>query len=208
MTSWRLDVGCGRRKQPGFIGLDGSRNADCDVIADLGMGLPFRDGVFDEAWMSNVLEHVENPVQVMEELWRVCRDTARLEIRGPHFSSPQLIWGDPTHRRGLSLGTFGYFTGESDWYVTRARFAIASCCLVKGDTSFGDMSRKPWYWLLVLWNKTWEKLINLSPTTISRYERLLSRFIAFQEIRVVLLVEKRGEPKAVDAETRKGSSLS
>ena len=188
--AWKLDLGCGRRKEPGFIGLDSSRGADVDVVGDLGQSLPFSAGIADEVRLSHVFEHVANPVGVLEEVWRVCRQGAHVEIRGPHFSSPNLVWGDPTHRRGLSLATFRCFTDECDWYITKVRFSIESCRLVKGDTSFGAVAAKPWYWPLVLWNKTWERWVNRNLAAISRYERLIARLVAFQEVRVVLVAEK------------------
>jgi SAM-dependent methyltransferase len=190
--SWKLDIGCGKRKQPGHIGLDHSFASDADVVADLGRGLPFRDGVFKRVWLSHVFEHVLEPLPLMEEIWRVSKDGALVEIRGPHFSSPHLVWGDPTHRRGLSLATFVYFASGANWYLTEARFEIRSAFLVKGDTQFAAVKRKIWYWPWVIWNKAWQRLINLSPGMILRYERLLGRFIAFQELRVVLVVRKSG----------------
>lgn len=189
---WKLDIGCGRRKRPGHISLDHSPSSDADVLADLGRGLPFRDGVFEEVWMSHVFEHVAEPVALMEEIWRVCAEGALVEIRGPHFSSPHLVWGDPTHRRGLSLATFVYFAGVSDWYLTKARFEIRKAFLAKGDTEFRDIKLKVWYWPFVVWNKAWQWAVNLSPKMILRHERLLGRFMAFQELRVILEVRKDG----------------
>ena len=126
----------------------------------------------------------------MDEIWRVCQDGARLEIRGPHFSMSSLIWGDPTHKRGLSLSTFKYFDGDC-WYGAQSRFEIKSCILKKGSTSFKELGWKVWYWPFVIPNLIVEKVVNISPTWVSRYERSVSRFIGFQEIQVVLSVNKR-----------------
>ena len=189
-TIWKLDLGCGRRKRPGHIGLDHSARSEADVIADLEGGLPFKSSVFDELWLSHVFEHVAGPVALMEEIWRVCKGGAIVEIRGPHFSSPHLVWGDPTHRRGLSLATFVCFSEGADWYLTKCRFEIRTAYLVKGDTELAVVKRKMWYWPLLWWNKAWQSIINRSPGTILRYERLLSRVVGFQELRVVLEVRK------------------
>lgn len=192
---WKLDIGCGKRKQEGYLGLDWTPTADHDVRADLGHALPFAESTFDEVWMSHVFEHLEYPVHVLDEIWRVAKPNARVEIRGPHFSSPHLVWGDPTHRRGLSLATFLCFTPESNWYVARSRYRITSVHLVKGDTSFREKRWRIWYWPLLLWNKVMEAIINISPASIARYERLLARFLGFQELRVVLsAVKTTGTP--------------
>lgn len=182
----KLDIGCGRRKREGFIGIDIAPGADADVYADPAQTLPFGDDTVSEVWMNHVFEHLENPVRVMDEIWRVCRHGAKVEIRGPHFSSPHLIWGDPTHRRGLSLGTFQYFDGS--WYGAQSRFKIESCALKKSNTKFAGF--KAWYYPFVIPNLLIENVVNISPTWIHRYERSLSRFIAFEEIQVVLSVCK------------------
>ena len=196
MRTWRLDIGCGVRKHAGFVGLDLSTGSMADVVGDPDRGLPFLDGVFEEIWMSHVFEHLADTVGTMGEIWRVTRDQGKVEIRGPHFSSPHLVWGDPTHRRGLSFGAFRCFTPECAWSLSHARFTIESCRLVKGDTDFVDVKSKPWYWPFVLWNKAWNRLINVNPAMISRYERLLARFIAFQEIGVVLRAVKANPSSA------------
>jgi SAM-dependent methyltransferase len=192
LRSWKLDVGCGRRKQPGHIGVDHSPSADADVIADLNHCIPFQNSVFEKVWMSHLFEHVAEPLPLMEEIWRVSKNGAFVEVRGPHFSSPQLIWGDPTHRRGLSLATFTYFTDTSDWCLTTARFEIQAVRLMKGGTEFLPVKGKVWYWPWLIWNKAWEWCINWSPSMVLRYERVLARFIAFEELRVVLRVGKGG----------------
>lgn len=150
MRPWRLDIGCGMRKRPGFVGLDLSSASAADVRCNLEEGLPFLDGTFEEIWMSHVFEHLEDTVGMMGDIWRVMRESGKVEMRGPHFSSPHLVWGDPTHRRGLSLATFRCFTPECGWYVSNARFTIESCRLVKGDTDFVNVKSKPWYWPFVL----------------------------------------------------------
>ena len=51
--------------------------------------LPFKDGIFDVAYTSHVLEHVDNPIKVIQELKRV---TKRLVIiRVPNFSYNKFI---------------------------------------------------------------------------------------------------------------------
>jgi SAM-dependent methyltransferase len=185
----RLDIGSGVRKREGFIGVDVSPGASVDVRGDLEKGLPFKDDTFSEVWMNHVFEHLTDPVAAMEEVWRVCKHGATVEIRGPHFSMPSLVWGDPTHKRGLSLTTFQYFNGSC--HYANARFRIESCKLQKGNTSFQECGWKMWYWPFVVPNFLIEKLINSSTSWVSRYERSVSRFIGFQEIRVVMSPQKQ-----------------
>lgn len=188
MATLKLDIGSGKNKREGFIGIDNSAGASIDVQGDLERGLPFKDNTFSEVWMSHVFEHLSDPVRSMEEIWRVCANGASVEIRGPHFSVPHLVWGDPTHKRPLSLGTFQYFDGTC--HYAKANFRIETCTLKKANTSFSDCGLKVWYWPFVVPNLLIEKIVNSSPAWVSRYERLASRFFAFQEIRVVLRAQK------------------
>lgn len=97
-----LDVGCGSAKWPGAIGLDVSPDTAADIVHDLDVfPYPFADDSFDQVLMQDVIEHVAQPIQVMQELHRICRDGARIHIRTPHFSSV-LAYSDPTHKHVFS----------------------------------------------------------------------------------------------------------
>ena len=97
-----LDVGCGAAKWPGAIGLDVSPDTAADVVHDLDVfPYPIANDSFDQVLMQDVIEHVAQPIQVMEELFRVCRNGARIHIRTPHFSSV-LAYSDPTHKHVFS----------------------------------------------------------------------------------------------------------
>jgi len=132
-----VDVGCGERKHAGSLGLDIAAVKGVDVVADARSGLPFRDCTVDGIYATHVLEHFDDLVGIMAEIWRVCRDGARVYITVPHASSSFMAWRDPTHKRGVLLSTFTYFdrtTSEGalfDYYgdvnfrtvYTRLRFA-------------------------------------------------------------------------------------
>ena len=110
-----LDLGCGRKKWPGSLGVDISSDTDADVVHDLDeFPYPLDDGAFDQVLMQDVLEHVREPIRVMDELHRVCRPGARIHIRTPHFSS-MLAYSDPTHRH--------YFSAEAIRTLAEPRFA-------------------------------------------------------------------------------------
>jgi SAM-dependent methyltransferase len=188
----RLDIGCGKARKDGFVGVDLHPGSDADVLCDIGKGLPFRDGVFSEVHLSHVFEHVEDPVHLMEEIRRVSLPGALVTVRGPHFSSPHLAWGDPTHRRALSMGSFLFF--EGGWYGSDRRFAIRSIRLLRGETEWSSVRGKPWRYPFVPVNRALERIVNRSRSWVNRYERTLSGYIRFPEILVVLEVVK-GSPE-------------
>jgi SAM-dependent methyltransferase len=104
-----LDVGCGRNKHPGAIGLDSNPRTDADVIHDLGVTpYPFPDNEFDEVIGRHVIEHVPDVMAFVSELHRVTKPGGRIKIVTPHYSNPD--WPtDPTHRNHFNSYSFTCF---------------------------------------------------------------------------------------------------
>jgi SAM-dependent methyltransferase len=116
-----LDVGCGSAKTPGAVGLDASPDTDADIVHDLdAFPYPIADASFDQILLQDVIEHVSEPIRVFEELHRIARPRARVQLRTPHYSSV-LAYGDPTHRhyfstlaiRSLAEPRFAHYTDVS-----------------------------------------------------------------------------------------------
>lgn len=55
--------------------------------------------------MSHVIEHVANLVGLMEEVYRVCKSGAVVEIVVPYYTS-RGAFRDPTHVRYITEDTF------------------------------------------------------------------------------------------------------
>jgi SAM-dependent methyltransferase len=108
-----LDIGCGKRKvEPEAFGIDVSADSVADVVWNLDRyPWPLEDNRFARVYMSHIIEHLEDPVRAMEEVWRVARDRADVFIVTPHFSSHN-SYTDPTHKRHLAARSFEYFTGK------------------------------------------------------------------------------------------------
>ncbi len=143
-----LDLGCGRAKTEGAIGIDVNRDSDADIIHDLNdLPYPFLDDTFDRIICSGIIEHVDDVVRVMEELHRVSRPNGVIEIMTPYFSSVD-AWTDPTHKHYFSSRSFDYFTGEFPEYsfYSRARFRKQ-----RVDIQFWSLPRlfniRPQHWL-------------------------------------------------------------
>lgn len=128
-NSRKLHLGCGRNILEGYINLDQANLDGVDVVHDLTLfPYPFSAEQFDEIIMIDVLEHLPNVIQTMEELHRICAPGARVTIRVPYYNS----WDashDPTHEHQFNENTFDFFdprtkTGELRQYYSRARFQI------------------------------------------------------------------------------------
>jgi len=126
---YKIDLGCGARKVKGALGVDNAAIESVDVVADLNGGLPFKDGSIDTVYVYHILEHLDDFLATMNEIWRVCRHGALVYVKVPHAASSFVTWKDPTHRRGLSIATFAYFDstyfdGAAFYYYSKARFRI------------------------------------------------------------------------------------
>jgi SAM-dependent methyltransferase len=67
---WNLYIGGAGRAVAGYVNLDLVPVPGVDVVADAEL-LPFRDGLFTHIECDAVMEHVHNPVRVMDEMKRV-----------------------------------------------------------------------------------------------------------------------------------------
>lgn len=130
-----LDIGCGKRKiEPDAVGIDISPGSAADKVWNLDCyPWPLEDNLFERIHMSHVIEHLEDPMRAMAEVYRVARDGADVFVTTPHFSSHN-SYVDPTHRRHLAAASFEYFTGNGFPTFAGApfRFEIVSVELTFG----------------------------------------------------------------------------
>lgn len=107
-----LDIGCGRDKLPGSVGLDHMPLPGVDVVCDLSERLPFENSEFEVVYSNQVLEHVPNMIGLIEEIHRILVPGGLLVAHVPYFRSS---WAavDPTHVRNFTLGSLDYFVEGS-----------------------------------------------------------------------------------------------
>ncbi len=135
-----LDLGCGRMKKPGRIGIDALDLDGVDVVANIDEGLPFfPDQSVDEIHSTHFLEHVSNIEDVLCEMARVLKPTGKVHAYVPHFSNPH-YYSDYTHKTFFGLYTLDYFSdGESAFsrrvccYSSRVRVKVVSRRLIFGS---------------------------------------------------------------------------
>jgi len=105
----RLDIGCGRNKHEGFIGVDKEPLPGVDVVHDLNeLPWPFPDNSVEEIIAFNVLEHLECPFRAVLEMIRISRPGAVWHIRFPYWEHEN-AWKDPDHKYALTPEFFKRF---------------------------------------------------------------------------------------------------
>ena len=89
-----------------------------DVVADLDdlrrTPLPFEDDSVDELHASHLLEHVRDPLALMQELHRVAKPGATAVFNVPYGTSDD-AFTDPTHARPYFVDSFSYFAQPTYW---------------------------------------------------------------------------------------------
>lgn len=127
--SKKLNVGCGTDFREGWINLDNFDDERIDVRHDLETyPYPFEDGDLDEIMAINVLEHIANPLLVIEELHKITTNNGKIVIRVPYYNSKDM-GTDPTHKNFFSENSFDYFDPSKRHcknrpYYSTARFQI------------------------------------------------------------------------------------
>lgn len=121
-----LDVGCGQDKIHTAIGVDMIKLPEVDVVHDLNsFPWPFADNTFDHVVCKHSLEHLNNFIGVIEEIYRITKPDGIIEILVPHYASDNFNT-DPTHRISFGHRTLDYFclgTSLSKYqYYSGARF--------------------------------------------------------------------------------------
>lgn len=115
---YKLNVGCGRNIIQGWKNLDQVALEGVDIVADIDQcqttSLPLEDESVDEFLLSHVIEHVNNPLPLMQELYRIATPNAVALVRTPYGSSDD-AFEDPTHVRQYFHGSFGYFSQPFYW---------------------------------------------------------------------------------------------
>jgi len=114
-----LNMGSGYNPIKGAVNLDINPACNPDVVHDLEKPLPFPDNAFDKAVGIEVMEHLKNTHEVMQEIRRVLKPEGMLELAVPYHGLIKnilisiLYWGthyNPTgeHLRFYNEQSFRY----------------------------------------------------------------------------------------------------
>jgi len=170
----KLNLGCGKNKKEGYINCDISAEVNPDKIIDLEVKLPFESNSISKIYSRHTFEHIEHFMQLMKELYRICKNNAEIEVIVPYFAHPG-AFQDPTHKRFFTLRTFDYFNSSNSYsYYSNVRFEVIDITLItfvlRPKTSF-----------------IFDKIIN---SNLKIYERFFSKILPAEEIRFKLRVLK------------------
>ena len=172
LTSRRLDLGCGARKLPGYLGIDALPQSSADLVHDLDeCPWPLPDNWFEHIVCCHTLGHLRSVTAALEEMHRVCAPGAIIDIVSPHFSSDNQFT-DPTHQHAFGYRSMDYFCANRDCkfrYSSTATFLLRETRIsfVQAHV-FEHESRKPnpFRWIGLEW-------------AINQVPRFYEHFLAF-----------------------------
>ena len=116
----KVDIGCGDRKPRGFVGVDCVAGPRVDVVADLSKRFPFETGTVDAVRAYDSIEHLPDRLHTMNEIWRICKPGARVEIMVPSTDG-RGAFQDPTHVSFWNINSFFYYAEEFPDYLALCR---------------------------------------------------------------------------------------
>lgn len=128
-----LELGPGCSPMPGAFGVDINEGADRQMAHDLNViPWPLREGHFYVVHAYQILEHLENKIAAMEEIWRVCAHGAVVNITIPRGYCEGFAQNPQHVPPAWNEGSFGHFAIDEQYQVlykdeprfTHARFRL------------------------------------------------------------------------------------
>lgn len=106
-----INLGCGNKKQDGWIGIDIRKFPAVDYVMNVGKEkLPFKDNSVDKIHADHLFEHFypEELFFCIEECWRVLKPKGHILINVPKGDTPG-FYIHPDHKIHFIADTFGFF---------------------------------------------------------------------------------------------------
>ena len=141
----KLNLGCNRNALDGWVNVDIQPLPGVDMVVDLGQRWPWDDGSIHYIRAFDVFEHLPDPINTMNEAWRVLGHGGLLEVLVPSTDG-RGAFQDPTH--------VSYWNRNSFFYYSRKYFASLYPDRIKCDFNFAtfdtsvDENGVIWTWAL------------------------------------------------------------
>ena len=83
----KLNFGCGRDVKKGWDNADGQKGKGVISFNFDKFPYPIKANTYNYIFVNNVLEHLQDPDKVLDELWRISKPGAKIEIWVPHYTN-------------------------------------------------------------------------------------------------------------------------
>ena len=119
----KIDLGCGYNKQPGYIGIDRFETPDANIVCDINEGIPLEDNTVEYVMASHFLEHVDDLMKTMKEIYRVCKHKAIVCIAAPYHNT-SLNMANPYHKQVFNEHTARFFTKAENEFIPEEEYVF------------------------------------------------------------------------------------
>ena len=109
--SKKLNLGCGLKKFKGYHNVDISPIVKPDEVVDLNKEWPWAENTYTHIVAKDVIEHLDDPVHAIKEMYRVSENGAIWEIQVPHWRCDTAL-DDPGHKHLITVGLFNLFNQQ------------------------------------------------------------------------------------------------
>lgn len=182
----KINIGAGDQRQDGYVTVDYDQHSNPDYVVDLEKDpLPFDDNTVEAVIAHHVLEHLgEGYFHCLQELYRVCKHGAIIDIRVPHPRHDTFL-ADPTHRRPITVMGLQLFSKKANKVFREQKFA---------SSRLGDFFNVDFEVLNFEYTPDHSALVSLagmSPEQVQQYAEQHNNIIS--EIHIQLIVIKDGQ---------------
>lgn len=112
--SKKYNLGCGLDVRDGYINVDLTVHHPgilCQDLNEKGWGVLFYPAC--EILALDLIEHLDNPIDFMNECWDALTKEGILRIKACGWQNPN-FWVDITHQRAFDIMSFDYFDPVTD----------------------------------------------------------------------------------------------
>lgn len=125
----KVEIGCGKTKTEGYIGMDRFQLPGVDIVADLNDTFPIEDNSVDVVYACHSLEHLDSMEKTMSEIYRICKHKAIVQILAPYYYAT-LNTANFYHVNVFNEDTFRFFTtfpdtgviDKEEWYSPHSSY--------------------------------------------------------------------------------------
>lgn len=118
-----LDLGCGLAKEENAFGIDLINLPGVDLVWNLNkFPYPFKSNSQDKVILSDVIEHLDNPIAVIRECHRLLKSNGELFIKVVYWNH-KYSYSDPQHKWAFSELWFQDFLSKGRNYSYNFHFS-------------------------------------------------------------------------------------
>ncbi len=134
-------MGCGELQFSDCLNADIRKTKIVDIIVNFDKFFyPFKDGSFENVYAYDIIEHLDDIIKVIEEIYRILKSEGKIFIKTTYWQAEN-SFTDLTHKHFFTLKSFDYFDpstmlGKKYGFYSDKKFKILSKQLSSQEAEF------------------------------------------------------------------------